>query len=128
MECFITLNNMKDVVKNIERHADSYKELTEKYKSFYDIYILQEKIFADDSKYVDTFKSITDAAKKYNEAFTSGDESKIKEAANEYAKFQYLNSSRIPACLDGISFSSFGIIFSGTYSQNCQIFVMKKER
>lgn len=65
--------------------ADSYRELTEKYKNFYDQYILQEKIFADDSKYADTFKNITDAAEKYNEAFTSGDETKIKEAADEYA-------------------------------------------
>lgn len=65
--------------------ADSYKELTDKYKNFYDQYILQEKIFADDSKYADTFKNITDAADKYNEAFTSSDEGKIKEAADEYA-------------------------------------------
>lgn len=65
--------------------ADSYKELTDKYKNFYDQYVLQEKIFADDSKYADTFKNITDAAEKYNEAFTFGDETKIKEAADEYA-------------------------------------------
>ncbi len=65
--------------------AESYKELTEKYKNFYDQYILQEKILADDSKYADTFKNITDAAEKYNEAFVSGDEVKMKAAADEYA-------------------------------------------
>lgn len=65
--------------------ADSYKELIDQYKNFYDQYILQEKILTKDSKYADTFKSITDAAEKYNEAFTSGDESKIKEATDEYA-------------------------------------------
>ena len=67
--------------------TDSYKELTDKYKNFYDQYVLQEKIFADDSKYADTFKNIADAAEKYNEAFTFGDETKIKEAADEYAVF-----------------------------------------
>ncbi len=76
-----------NLYKNIERHADSYKELTEKYKNFYDQYILQEKIFADDSQYTDTFKNITDAAQKYNDAFISGDKSEIKEAADEYADF-----------------------------------------
>ena len=65
--------------------AASYKELTDKYKNFYDQYVLQEKIFSDDSKYADAFKNITDTAEKYNEAFTSGDEVKIKEAADEYA-------------------------------------------
>ena len=77
-----SFDKLYDKVGNV---ADSYKELTEKYKNFYDQYILQEKIFADDSKYADTFKNITDAAEKYNEAFTSGDETKIKEAADEYA-------------------------------------------
>lgn len=77
-----SFDKLYDKVGNV---ADSYKELTEKYKNFYDQYILQEKIFADDSKYADTFKNITDAAEKYNEAFTSGDEVKIKEAADEYA-------------------------------------------
>ncbi len=77
-----SLDKLYDKAGNV---ADSYKELTEKYKNFYDQYILQEKIFADDSKYANTFKDITDAAEKYNEAFTSGDEGKIKEAADEYA-------------------------------------------
>ena len=77
-----SLDKLYDKVGNV---ANSYKELTEKYKNFYDQYILQEKIFTDDSKYADTFKNIIDAAEKYNEAFTSGDETKIKEAADEYA-------------------------------------------
>lgn len=78
-----SLDKLYDKVGNT---ADSYKELTEKYKNFYDQFILQEKIFADDSKYADTFKNITNSAEKYNEAFTSGNEVKIKEAADKYAK------------------------------------------
>lgn len=77
-----SFNKLYDRVGNT---ADSYKELTEKYKNFYDQYVLQEKIFSDDSKYADYFKKVTDAAEKYNEAFTSGDKTKIKEVANEYA-------------------------------------------
>ena len=78
-------NSLDKLYDKVGNTADSYKELTDKYKDFYDQYILQEKILSDNSKYADTFKNITDAAEKYNEAFTSGDETKIKEAADEYA-------------------------------------------
>ncbi len=77
-----SFDKLYDKVDNI---ADSYKEIIDQYKNFYDQYILQEKILTKDSDYVDTFKNITDFAEKYNKAFISGDETKIKEAADEYA-------------------------------------------
>lgn len=87
--------------ENIERHANSYKELTDKYKDFYNQYILQEKIFAKDSKYANTFKDITDAAEKYNEAFMSGNEEEIKKASDEYASL--LSSAMATAIANGDS-------------------------
>jgi len=87
--------------ENIERHANSYEELTDKYKDFYNQYILQEKIFAEDSKYANTFKDITDAVEKYNEAFISGNEKEIKKASDEYASL--LSSAMATAIANGDS-------------------------
>lgn len=69
----------------VEYTTNSYKELTDSYKDFYNQYILYEKILTEDSEYADIFKAITDAAENYNDAFASGDEKKIKEAADKYA-------------------------------------------
>ena len=87
--------------KNLERHANSYKELIDEYKDFYDQYILYEKILAEDSDYTGTFKEILDAAEKYNEAFTLGDDAKIKEAADEYANL--LSTAMTTAIANGDS-------------------------
>lgn len=70
----------------VESTANSYKDLTDQYKEFYNQYILYEKVLTDGSDYADSFKDITEAYEKYNDAFTSGDESKIKEATENYAK------------------------------------------
>lgn len=90
-----------NLYKNIERHANSYKELTDKYKDFYDQYILYEKILAEDSDYADTFKEITDAAEKYNEAFMSGNEEEIKRVSDEYASL--LSTAMAAAIANGDS-------------------------
>ena len=70
----------------VESTANSYKDLTDTYKDFYNQYILYEKILTENSAYADKFKDITDAYEKYQEAFTSGDKDKIKETTENYAK------------------------------------------
>ena len=87
--------------KNIERHVNSYKELTDTYKDFYDQYILYEKILAGDSDYAGTFKQIADAAEKYNEAFLFGNEEEIKKASDEYASL--LSAAMATAIANGDS-------------------------
>ena len=71
---------------SLTKLANSAQEVSNQYKEFYDQYILYEKILNKDSDYTDTFKNITDAYEKYQEAFTSNDEEKIKAAADDYAK------------------------------------------
>lgn len=70
----------------VESATNSYKELTDSYKDFYNQYILYENILTEDSDYVNTFKNITDAYEEYRNAFISNDESKIKQATENYAK------------------------------------------
>lgn len=70
----------------VESTADSYKDITDSYKDFYNQYILYEKILTENSDYANTFKDITDAYEEYKNAFASGDESKIKEVTENYAK------------------------------------------
>lgn len=79
-------NSLDRLYDRMESTATSYKELTETYKDFYNQYILYEKILTEDSDYADKFKDITDAYEGYQEAFTSGDEGKIKEATEKYAE------------------------------------------
>lgn len=71
-------NNLDDLINSAE-------EVSNKYKDFYDQYILYQEILTDNSVYADTFKEITDAYDEYYTAFTSGDEDKIKEATEKYA-------------------------------------------
>ncbi len=71
---------------SLTKLANSAQEVSNKYKEFYNQYILYEKILNKDSNYADIFKNITDAYDEYQKAFTSGDEEKIKEATDEYAK------------------------------------------
>lgn len=78
-------DSLDELYDKIEFMANSYKDLTDNYKNFYNQYILYEKILNDGSGYADTFKDITDAAEKYNEAFISGNEEEIKKASDEYA-------------------------------------------
>lgn len=78
-----SLGKLYDRVGNV---ADSYKELTEKYKNFYNQYILYEKILSEGSDYTGIFKDIIDAYEQYNEVLVSGDEGKIREKADGYAK------------------------------------------
>jgi len=79
-------DSLDKLYDKVENTATSYKDLTDSYKDFYNQYVLMQKILTDDSNYADTFKNITDAYEKYQDAFTSGDESKIKEASDEYAE------------------------------------------
>lgn len=95
-EIYNQLLSLQELIRNddsldklydkVENTTTSYKELTDSYKDFYNQYILYEKILTDDSDYTDKFKDITDVYEEYNDAFTSGDEGKIKETAEKYAE------------------------------------------
>jgi len=69
----------------IEPTTDYYKNLVSQYKQFYNQYILYEKILSDGSGYEGMFKDITSAYEEYSDAFSSGDEDKIKKATDKYA-------------------------------------------
>ena len=79
--------HFSDAFKNdLTKLANSAQETADKYKDFYNQYILQEKILAKDSGYAHIFKDIADAHEEYKDAFASGDENKIQEATEKYAK------------------------------------------
>ena len=70
---------------DLSKDAD---DLTEKYKSFYDQYILQEEVLSDSGKkngYADIYKQLLDAKQKIDDAFKAGDDSAREEAIKEYA-------------------------------------------
>ena len=78
-------DSLDKLYDRLESTANSYKDLKDQYKEFYNQYILYEKILTDGSNYADVFKDITDAYEKYSDAFASGDKDKIKEATEKYA-------------------------------------------
>lgn len=104
-------NSLDRLYDRIESTATSYKELTETYKDFYNQYILYEKILTEDSDYADKFKDITDAYEEYQEAFTSGDEDRIKEATEKYAEI--LTEATAKAIANGDS--DVATYFEGMY-------------
>ena len=64
--------------------ANSTKELSEQYKDFYNQYILYEKIFKKED-YADSFNNINDAYQQYQDAYASGDEKAIDNAAANFS-------------------------------------------
>lgn len=72
--------------KALTKMANEAYDVSEKYKDYYDAYLLQEKIFPNDT-YASILNEINDLVDAYNEAFTSGDEDKIKEASDKYASY-----------------------------------------
>lgn len=70
---------------NLTKIANGLKETSEKYKDFYDQYVLNEEIFNNDA-YTKQFKLINDAYDKYNKAQIEGDQNTIKAEADNYAK------------------------------------------
>ena len=79
-------DSLERLYRRVETTADSYKDLTDNYKDFYNQYILNEKILSGGSAYADTFKDITDAYRDYRDAFMSGDAGEIEEATGNYAR------------------------------------------
>lgn len=70
---------------NLTKIANGLKETSDKYKDFYDQYVLNEEIFNNDA-YTKQFKAINDAYDKYNKAQIEGDQNTIKAEADNYAK------------------------------------------
>ena len=82
---FNSLNN-KSIGKNssfvndLGDMAESAKEVSEKYKDFWNEYLLNDKILTQGSKYSSSYKNILDDYDKYQEAANSKDKKRAKEA------------------------------------------------
>ena len=72
--------------KALTKMANEASDVSDKYKDAYNSYLLQEKIFPND-EYRSILNEINSLADAYNEAFTSGDEDKIKEVFEKYASY-----------------------------------------
>lgn len=70
---------------NLTKIANGLKETSDKYKDFYDQYVLNEEIFNNDA-YTKQFKAINDAYDKYNKAQIEGDQNTIKAEADNFAQ------------------------------------------
>lgn len=74
--------------KHIGDLAKDAEDLADKYKTFYDQYILQEKVLSqsgEDNGYAEVYKNLLDQKKKIDEAYTSGDDAAREDAIKEYA-------------------------------------------
>lgn len=82
---FNSLNNESigknsSFVNDLGDMAESAKEVSEKYKDFWNEYLLNDKILTQDSKYSSSYKNILDDYDKYQEAANSKDKKRTKEA------------------------------------------------
>lgn len=74
--------------KHIGDLAKDAEDLTDKYKTFYDQYVLQEKVLSqsgEDNGYAEAYKNLLDQKKKIDAAYTSGDDAAREDAIKEYA-------------------------------------------
>lgn len=74
--------------KHIGDLAKDAEDLADKYKTFYDQYILQEKVLSqsgEDNGYAEVYKNLLEQKKKIDEAYTSGDDAAREDAIKEYA-------------------------------------------
>ena len=82
---FNSLNNESigknsSFVNDLGGMAESAKEVSEKYKDFWNDYLLNDKILTQGSKYSSSYKNILDDYDKYQEAANSKDKKRTKEA------------------------------------------------
>lgn len=82
---FNSLNNESigknsSFVNDLGDMAESAKEVSEKYKDFWNEYLLNDKIITQGSKYSSSYKNILDDYDKYQEAANSKDKKRAKEA------------------------------------------------
>lgn len=82
---FNSLNNESigknsSFVNDLGDMAESAKEVCEKYKDFWNEYLLNDKILTQGSKYSSSYKNILDDYDKYQEAANSKDKKRAKEA------------------------------------------------
>lgn len=67
------------VTNALSHMATEAKEASDKYKDYYDQYVLNNKIF-DSEEYTNYYKNLTQAYEDYNNAVNSGDEEATKKA------------------------------------------------
>lgn len=72
--------------KDLTEAANSAKEVSDTYKNMFDQYVLNEKVFKD-TGYIEIYKGLTKAYEQYQDAMLSGDEEKLKEKTDAYAKY-----------------------------------------
>lgn len=82
---FNSLNNESigknsSFVNDLGDMAESAKEVSEKYKDFWNEYLLNDKIITQGSKYSSSYKNILDDYDKYQETANSKDKKRVKEA------------------------------------------------
>lgn len=82
---FNSLNNESigknsSFVNDLGDMAESAKEVSEKYKDFWNEYLLNDKIITQGSKYSSSYKNILDDYDKYQETANSKDKKRAKEA------------------------------------------------
>ena len=77
----------KSFDKNLTDKANKVKDVSDKYKDFYNQFVLNEKILNDNEKgYSDYFNQITKDYDDYKKAVDSNDTTKISEKENAFAK------------------------------------------
>lgn len=77
----------KSFDKNLTDKANKVKDVSDKYKDFYNQFVLNEKILNDNEKgYSDYFNQITKDYDDYKKAVDSNDTTKISEKENTFAK------------------------------------------
>ena len=85
-------------LKSLTKDANKLKDILEDYEAIWDNYILQERILKDENL-ANQWNAINDAYAEYQEAFKSGDQSRIDSAIAKYADVFYgiINSKDIDA-------------------------------
>lgn len=92
---------------DLSRQANAVKNTLESYQEIYSQHILYDKIFGSDV-YEQSFKDITDAYKKYQDAFATGDEKAIEKAKQSFAEI-------VQGATDGVTDDSVVDFFTSMY-------------
>lgn len=70
---------------NLVKIANGLKDTSDKYKEFYDQYILNDKIFGN-ADYENAYKNISEAYQKYNDAIIANDQKAVENQTQNFVK------------------------------------------
>nr|WP_304577234.1 phage tail tape measure protein [uncultured Acetatifactor sp.] len=74
-----------EFLKNLTNRANEVKETLENYQDVWDIYVLQDRIFANE-ELADSWHDVNEAYSEYKKAFESGDGTAITGSIDAFAK------------------------------------------